>query len=205
MLISAGLPLPKSILVHGLITSQGKKMSKSLGNVIDPLELINEYGGEAVRFFLAKEISTFDDGDLTVENFKAAYNAGLANGLGNLTSRILKMAVTYEVSVPKEELKPLPENAELDREALESFNIKLFADNIWSAINKLDQEIQREQPFKLVKTEPEKAKAIVRGLLVGLFDIAVRLEPIMPQTAQTIQTLIKENKMPDKPLFGRKE
>src|SRR4029077_16562394 len=81
MLLSAGLPLPKTLLVHGFITSGGKKMSKTLGNVIDPRELIKEYGAEAVRYYLMRYISPFEDGDLTVEHFKNVYNADLANGI----------------------------------------------------------------------------------------------------------------------------
>ena len=92
MLLSSGIELPKSILVHGFITSEGHKMSKSLGNVIDPLELISEYGKDAVRYYLARELSLFEDSDLTRQKFKDAYNANLANGLGNLVSRIMKMA-----------------------------------------------------------------------------------------------------------------
>src|SRR3989338_4064433 len=95
MLLSAGLPLPKAIYVHGHITSGGKKMSKTLGNVIDPEELLAEYGTEAVRYFLARHITPFEDGDITREAFKDAYNADLANGLGNLASRIMTLAQTY--------------------------------------------------------------------------------------------------------------
>lgn len=205
MLLSAGLPLPKNLFVHGLITSGGKKMSKSLGNIIDPVELIETYGGDAVRYYLAREISPFEDGDLTMDSFKNAYNANLANSLGNLTSRILKMASSYEIKVSEKDLKPIPENAELDRESFEAFNLKKVADNIWGSINHLDLIIQREQPFKLIKTDPEKANHILKDLLVSLYDIALRLEPFMPETAQIIQTLIKENKMPEKPLFARRD
>ena len=95
MLLSAGLPLPKSIWVHGFLTSGGKKMSKSIGNVIDPVEYIDTYGAEALRYYLAREISPFEDGDFTKEKFIEVYNANLANGLGNLVSRSLKMAEQY--------------------------------------------------------------------------------------------------------------
>ncbi len=205
MLMSADIPSTHNIIINGFILSGGQKMSKSLGNVISPFDAVDAYGAEALRFYVARELSPFEDSDMTLDTLKASYNTALANGLGNLTSRILKMATSYEIHVPKEELKVFPENAKLDKEALDVFNIKNYADNIWHSINQLDQTIQHEQPFKLIKTEPERAKAIVAGLLVALYDIALRLEPIMPETAQTIQTLIKENKMPEAPLFLRKD
>jgi methionyl-tRNA synthetase len=205
MLMSAGLSNSKHIIIDGFITSGGQKMSKSLGNVISPFDIVNEFGAEALRYYVARELSPFEDSDMTVESFKTAYNAGLANGLGNLTSRILKMATSYDIKVPAEELKVFEETSSLDKTGYENFNLKQVADSIWSSINDLDQTIQKEQPFKLIKTEPERAHGIVAGLLVSLYDVAVRLEPIMPNTAQTIQTLIKENKMPEAPLFLRKD
>jgi methionyl-tRNA synthetase len=205
MLMSADIPNTKHIVIDGFITSGGQKMSKSLGNVISPFDVVNEFGAEALRYYVVRELSPFEDSDMTMESLKAAYNSGLANGLGNLTSRILKMATSYEIQVLKEELKVFPENTKLDKESVDSFNLKNFADNIWHSINQLDVTIQHEQPFKLIKTEPERAKAIVAGLIVALYDIAVRLEPIMPYTAKTIQHLIQENKMPEAPLFLRKD
>lgn len=205
MLISAGLPPTKHIVIDGFITSGGQKMSKSLGNVVNPFDIVKEYGADALRYYVCREISSFEDGDLTMEGFKAAYNANLANGIGNLTSRILKMATSYGVSVPASELAPQEESAAADARAFESFNLKSVTDGIWSAVNMLDLMIQNEQPFKLVKTDPERAKDVVAGLVVGLYDIACRLEPIMPETAQTIQKLVRENAMPEKPLFMRKD
>src|SRR6185503_18100280 len=93
MLMAAELPPSHQIVINGFITGDGGvKMSKTLGNVADPTEIVKEYGTDALRFFLAKEISNFEDSPFTMERFKDAYNAGLANGLGNLTSRIMKMA-----------------------------------------------------------------------------------------------------------------
>ena len=95
MLLAVGLPLPKTILVHGFIVSGGKKMSKTLGNVVDPADISEKYGAEALRYFLLREIPIFEDGDFTMERFEAAYNGSLANGLGNLVSRSITMAQSY--------------------------------------------------------------------------------------------------------------
>ena len=96
--MSAGLPNSKQIIIRGFINSGGQKMSKSLGNVIDPQTLVNEYGTDAVRYFLAREVNPFEDSDVTLERIKESYNANLANGLGNLVSRVMKMATTYLTS-----------------------------------------------------------------------------------------------------------
>ncbi|MBI5045706.1 MAG: methionine--tRNA ligase [Candidatus Niyogibacteria bacterium] len=107
MLLSAGLPLPKKIVAHGFITSGGQKMSKTLGNVVDPFAMVGKYGAEAVRYFLLRETSTFEDGDFTEDKLRDAYNANLANGLGNLVSRTSKMIKLYAdgaVSRPDEDL-----------------------------------------------------------------------------------------------------
>jgi methionyl-tRNA synthetase len=201
MLLSAGLPLPKKILVHGFITSGGKKMSKSLGNTIDPLKLIEDYGAEAVRYYLARHISPFEDGDLTEESFKDAYNAGLANGLGNLTSRIMTMAVNYGVKLENYvQVKP----AGFD-EKIDNFDLKSAIDLLWLNINYLDGFIQTNQPFKKIKNEPEVAKKDIQFLLNDLMSIAELLQPFLPQTSAKIIDLIKQNKKPEKPLFARKD
>ncbi len=202
MLMSAGLPLPKRLLVHGFITSGGLKMSKTLGNVVDPLQLISEYGADAVRYYLARHISPFEDGDLTAESFKNAYNAHLANGLGNLTSRIMKMA---EANLQPVKLPQLTMPKEFE-DALESSDIKSAADVAWTKITSLDLLIQKEEPFKKVKDEATKKHAleVIEGLVVGLAEVCVMLEPILPASAKVIWSCIKENKVPEKALFMRK-
>ncbi len=202
MLLSAGLPVQKEILCHGFITSGGKKMSKTIGNVIDPKELIEEYGVEALRYYFAREISPFEDGDLTREKFKEAYNANLANGLGNLTSRIMKMAITY-IDAPIEVKGDLHYRFGDYEKAMVEYRIHEAANIAWEAIGELDKEIQETEPFKLYKTDPEKARDIVRGLVVGLSKIVPMLEPIMPQAAGKIRTAIGTHSMPAA-LFARK-
>jgi len=121
MLLSAELPLPKSIFVHGFITSGGKKMSKTIGNVVDPFNIMNRFGADPLRYFLLREIQPFEDGDFTEERFVEAYNANLANGLGNYISRISTMIVQYfgeEFTKPTSallETVPLQTSAELLR------------------------------------------------------------------------------------------
>ena len=200
MLMSAGLPNSRHIVINGFITSGGQKMSKSLGNVINPREVIEVFGAEAFRYFVSRELSTFEDSDFTMEVFKQAYNSNLANGLGNLVSRIMKMAES-NLDGPVE-----PQNDALHEEfteALESFHIQKAMDHIWQEISKLDETIQKTEPFKLVKTNPEEAKKIISELVVKLSHIAHTLSPFMPETAESIKSLIRNNISPVQPLFPR--
>lgn len=207
MLLSAGLPLPRTIFVHGFITSGGRKMSKTLGNVIDPELLIKEYGAEAVRFYLARHISTFEDGDVTLESFKAAYNADLANGIGNLVSRIMRMAEHTNIPKQTNERKDTDDAHSFPQrftDALDSYNIQAAATLISEAVASLDRRIQETQPFKLIKENPEKGNALIAELVNGLASVPRMLAPILPKTADIILTLIKENRMPATPLFPRR-
>ncbi|MEI6660099.1 MAG: class I tRNA ligase family protein [bacterium] len=202
MLLSAGLPLPKTILVHGLITSGGHKMSKTLGNVIDPIELINEYGGEAVRYFLAREISVFEDGDMTLERFKDSYNSGLANGLGNLASRILTLSQKHLDKCPE-----IPEKTDFTEyfALYDSFEINKATNLVWDKIAELDKFIQDTEPFKVIKVDEAKGKELITKMVLDLYTIARMLNPIMPETNTTLKKLIRENKKPEAPLFLRKD
>ena len=168
--------------------------------MIDPNELINIYGTEAVRYYLAHHISSFEDSDLTHETFKEHYNANLANGLGNLTSRILKMSVSNSIKIEIKDKKSFQADSNLEK-----YNIKSYCDEIWKEIAELDKGIQKDEPFKTIKTDKKKGEDQIKILLESLFEIACKLEPIMPETSKTIRTLILENKMPEKPLFVRKE
>lgn len=202
MLLSAGIELPKHVLVHGLITSGGHKMSKSLGNVIDPLELIEEYGAEAVRYYLAREISPFEDGDLTKEKFKESYNANLANGLGNLVSRIMKMSETH-LDTPVDVSSP---SYIIDYSMhIEAFDIQKAINVIWEHMKIMDTRIQETKPFSVIKTDVDAGKQLIMGLVQDLCVVAQSLEPFLPVTSQKIKELIAQNKAPETPLFIRKE
>lgn len=203
MLMAAELPNSHQIVVNGHITADGGvKMSKSLGNVINPKDIVTEYGTDALRYFLAKEINTFEDSPFTLERFKDAYNSGLANGLGNLVSRIMTMATSYGVSLNDEDKKISYSNSK--EEILELFNITEEMQKIWLTISTIDQDIQKNEPFKKIKINPEEAKKDLYRALYHLFGVARMLEPFMPDTAKLIQKLIIENKKPEQPLFLRK-
>jgi len=201
--MSAGMPTTDTIVYHGFITGEGGiKMSKSLGNVINPNEIVKEYGTDALRYFLLREISTFEDSPFTMERFKDAYNAGLANGLGNLTSRIIKMAED-NLSQPVDIFSLRPDAKFIKH--MENFDTQKSIELVWLWIGELDSIIQSEEPFKLVKTNPKKAKEIITKLVLGLDNIAEHLKYFLPETSEKIQESITENKKPEKPLFLRKD
>lgn len=205
MLLAADLPSTNTVVVNGFVTGEGGvKMSKSLGNVVNPLDVINEYGTEALRYFVAREVSSFEDSPFTLERFKSAYNAGLANGLGNLVSRVMKMATTNGVTLGDLSV-PQDEHFVRFARAIEAFNIFEATSVIWELVGQSDTFIQVTQPFKKVKVDPDAAKKDIQVLLRNLFVIGTLLEPIMPSTAQTVQAIVKGGNMPEAPLFLRKD
>lgn len=211
MLASAGIMSSKQIVIDGFITGEGGvKMSKSIGNVVNPYDIVSEYNADALRYFMAREMPPFEDGVFTPDRFKESYNANLANGLGNLTSRIMKMAEANEIAssqhlasrIDAEEEKQLPKEY-LD--LLNNYEISKACDFIWAEIGEMDKFIQDNQPFKVVKTDPEEGKKMISELVVKLYSVARMLSPILPATSNKIKELIKTNKSPEIPLFLRKE
>ena len=200
MLMAANLPNSHQIVVNGFITgNEGVRMSKTLGNVIDPRDIVKEYGTDALRYFLLKEVSSFEDSPFTIERFKNSYNSGLANGLGNITSRILTMAENYGVShLDSLELEKNSKN-------LDNFDIKKYMDEIWEKIQDLDKKIQEKEPYKLFKTDKDFAIDVVSDLCTDLSIIANMLIPAMPETSKKILNLLKKFEKPKQPLFLRKE
>jgi methionyl-tRNA synthetase len=203
MLMAAELPPSYQIVVDGFITGEGGiRMSKTLGNVVDPRDIVAEYGTDALRYFLLREVSSFEDSPFTIERFKDAYNSGLANGLGNLSSRILTLSEKYLEKCPE-----IPDGL-IPKEffgILETFDIKKAMDLIWDRIQNLDKKIQETEPFKVVKIDEKKGKEIIKEMVLELYTIARMLNPVMPETNEKLKKLIRENKKPEKPLFLRKE
>ena len=172
-------------------------MSKSLGNVIDPLDLIAEYGSEAVRYYLARHVSPFEDSDLTLESFKEFYNAHLANGLGNLVSRVMKMSednLEQPVSVDTHGYR----FGGYLKEKLDEFRLDLAMNYIWDKIGELDREIQEKKPWE------SKNKEVIINLIIKLYQIGCMLKSFMPKTAEAIIEATRKNKKPEN-LFSRKD
>lgn len=204
MLMAAGLPNSKQIVINGFITGDGGiKMSKTLGNTINPVEVVNEYGTDALRFFVLRELHPFEDSPFTMEKFKEAYNAHLANGLGNLVSRVMKMAETNGIRIEKPEAEA--EKIDINKYAAlyDSYEINKVCDDIWARIQAADKFIQEHEPFKTIKTDKEKGKIEISHLLGEVAHIGILLAPIMPETSAKIAQAIADNKIAG-PLFMRK-
>ena len=203
MLMAADVPNTYQIVVNGHITGEGGiKMSKSLGNIVDPKKVSAEYGVDALRYFLLREVSSFEDSPFSEQRFKETYNANLANGLGNLVSRVMKMAennLDEPVKISEQE------DTQEFFDYLNKFEINKSCDFIWSKIGEMDKFIQENQPFKVIKTDKEKGKEMIIKLVVNLYSVARMLNPILPETSEKIKELIKQNKTPQKPLFARKD
>ena len=201
MLMSAGLTPSKQIVIHGFINVGGQKMSKSLGNVIDPYAIVGEYGVDPLRYYLARHISPFEDSDFSMEKFKEAYNANLANGLGNLVSRIMKLAEDNLEAGTRPAAAGFPNEY---IEAIKKYELNKAMDHIWSRVGVLDERITREAPYKLVKTDKEAAQKIIFEMTQELYLIGRMLNPFMPETSEKIKDAIVANKKPEN-LFARKD
>ena len=200
-LLSAGVPLPKALFVHGYLTVNGQKMSKSLGNIIDPFKIIKEFGTDAFRYFVARHVHPFEDSDFTMERFKEAYNADLANGLGNLASRIMQLAQSNLAVPVKVEFVPYPGEF---KQVLERYELGNAIEYISGRVQALDQKINQTEPYKVVKTDMERGRALIAELIRELAAIDLLLEPIVPETSKKIIEAIIANKKPEN-LFPRKE
>jgi methionyl-tRNA synthetase len=201
MLLAADLPNTTNIIIDGFIISGGQKMSKSIGNVINPFEVIEyfraftDYPEDVLRFILLHEVPSFEDGDITMESIKTAYTAYLANGIGNLTSRVMKMVVANSVSSEQ--------SAVSSKVEIQGFDINMAIKKTMHDISLLDEYIATNEPFKVVKLDEQKGKEMIAHCLTSLREVAEDLSSFLPKTSERILECIRENKMPEKPLFNR--
>jgi len=190
MLMSAGLPNSKQVFIHGFVTANGQKMSKSLGNVIDPVELVDKYGIDAVRYFMLRELPSTEDGDFSYEKFEERYNADLAKGIGNLAARVVTISkkigaeMTSEADINPEVKAELVAAQKAAESLLEEYKFNEALAATWKLVNFGDKYIEKTQPWKTKDT------AAVGDLLFVISRIAAMVEPFIPGTSQKIKKLL---------------
>jgi methionyl-tRNA synthetase len=199
MLLSAGYDPPQDLFVHGYLLLDDRKISKTLGNVVDPLELIDVYGADAVRYWMARAISFGQDGSASIEGIRERYDNELANDLGNLLSRTTAMLAQYREGVLRhgDAERPLDLQAlGVDvAERMDRFDVTGALDTIWDGVRALNQYVTAEAPWQLAKEEANAARldGILYNLVDGLTALAVALAPFLPETAPRILAALNQS------------
>jgi methionyl-tRNA synthetase len=211
LLLAAGVPLPRQVYVHGFIYARGEKLSKSLGNVVDPLELVKEYGADALRYYLLRSFPTGRDGEFTLELFTELYNTHLANDLGNLTSRTLTMVHKYFDGVPPADWDPASlqdpaARAALDAliaaatsgaaevaKAYEELRLHDALASAWKPVVRANEFIERVKPWAVAKDAARKKElsTALRALLETLRVTAIRAWPAIPGKCEELWSMLK--------------
>ncbi|HRY63465.1 MAG TPA: methionine--tRNA ligase [Patescibacteria group bacterium] len=201
MLLSAGLPTSKQVMIHGFITAGGQKMSKSLGNVVNPFELVEKFGTDAVRYYLLAKLPPFEDGDYTEEKFKESYTADLCNGLGNLVSRVSNLIDKNNLSLKLDTAGDGGMKESFDQK-LSEYKFNEALEILWTKLRACDEAITRTEPWK-IKDQAE-LKKVLKPIAQDILNVAALLRPFMPTTAdKIIQTFAAEKIVKSEILFPR--
>jgi methionyl-tRNA synthetase len=205
MLFSAGIKNTDQVFYHGFINSGGQKMSKSLGNVISPYELVDKYGTEATRYLLLRHVHPVEDSDVTWERLNEWYTANLVNGLGNLVARVMKLAETHldaPVSLTEDDTRVETVFTDL----IETFQFQQAMDLIFEHVSKGDEYMTSEEPYKKIKEPATEAQAreVITELVKHVAKIGAHLESVMPATCEQILMAVSTNTKPEN-LFPRLE
>ena len=208
MLLSAKLPLPKQIFVHGFVTVNGEKISKSLGNTIDPFELVKKYGTDAVRYYLLREIPAWEDGDYSEAKFKQRYESDLANGLGNTLSRVTNMIEKFGNGkfIQAEGVNAYtPAAASAIEIAMRSYRFEAALLAIFNVIGEIDAEIEKNKPWEMAKEEKfNDIQKLLSKWGTMLLDVSHYLKPFLPDAAKKIEDKLREHNITKaEPLFPR--
>jgi len=187
MLLAADLPTSKQIFINGFIGVDGQKMSKSIGNVISPTEMVERFGIDGTRYLLITKGTFGEDNDISWEKMTTKYNADLANGLGNLTSRVVKLSENLNLAIEKKENVFDEANVKL----IESFDLDKLLENIWSIIREDNKYIEDTKPWELAKDNEEEFKKVMQKLLNDLALVAELLAPFLPETSQKIKKALE--------------
>lgn len=211
MLLGIGLELPKRLLVHGFINVGGAKISKTVGNTVDPNEIIDQYGVDAFRYFFSRHIPTLDDGDFTWERFESTYNGELGNDLGNLIQRLANMVTRYQSGVVSESMQTEHDMTAYHR-AMDALEFNKAMDEVWNKIRSLNQYIDSVKPWEIAKRREKDPEAdahlgeVLGYSVAALLQVGDLLVPFMPSTAQTIHAIFDTGvvKLPEGVLFPKK-
>lgn len=187
MLLAAGLPRSKQIFINGFIGVDGQKMSKSIGNVISPKEMVEKFGVDGTRYLLLTKGAFGEDNDISWEKLTAKYNADLANGLGNLTSRVVKLSENLTLENHAEEVFFDEKNIKL----VENFDIDKVLENIWKIVSEDNKYIEDNKPWELAKISEDEFKKVMQKLFNDLSLISKMLIPFLPETAQKIKKALE--------------
>jgi methionyl-tRNA synthetase len=190
--MAADLPLPEHVFVHGYLLMDGEKMSKSLGNVLDPFEIMDRFGTDALRYYLLRDVTFGGDGSVSTTAFESRYETELANGLGNLASRSIAMVTRYrDGAVPAAELELREDFDGLAEEVaahIDRADLTGALDAIWQRVRRLNRYVEERAPWTLAKDESKAAEldTVLATLVEGVRVVAVLLHPWLPETADRL-------------------